>query len=374
MVRKKTQPFWNRQRYLMVLALLIVGVVLISPTLSPFTASDDDVNRDLPTYPKIPPPPDGEDPGTGYETGELIAHIALNTMTVYPEDSVKVFVSWEWDEGFTLSYEENIDGFVLAVDESANIYVYYTTSPTQLSPTQLTAVFGDLDRAYTATIPAQSAGTVVTVYAEVNVGGESDTSNTLSYTVSGTQDDPPGDDPPDMEGPGWDLNPAYTTGNAILEDGTTYTWDELQTGTVYGIVTIDLEFTSGWERVLGVTLIVDRIDGEGGGYFYWAEQEDGVTWVLEWNTRIMEDGEYHIEIGANIWESTTELPGTGGGGGGGDDYYYTAFSAFDMGGSGGSFTGFSNLDLFIISLVFAGIVGIIKYREMKLKYKKRRRK
>jgi len=327
--------------------------VLVTPTLLPFAATGEErwVNP-----PIVPEPP------VYYNVRVYTSQLPV---TVLPTDSVKVMATYTYTAVAAL----RDDSFIVAETATFTGTYYLDGGPIE----RFFSMTLENDK-YVGYIPAQPSGTTVKYEVSVNVDGEHGTSTQVTYQVSYVPSPPPPDPSEEpLTGPEYDIPPTFVIGDVILADNSVITWEAFKDATVWGTVHMSVTFPTGGARVTIVRLTVQRTDGGfGSGTWYWGVSEtDAYTWILDWNTLSMPDGDYSVEMGFSYWTGT-EAPPIDGGSGGTTGVTYTAFSAFGIGGSGEIVSLIDNRIFIVAFGVVVLIVGGYIYNKKKMNIKKRR--
>jgi hypothetical protein len=297
----------------------------------------------------------------------LIAHEALPPKDTDPDPGGTISIGGishspldpESSESVTVTCRVYSDFPVTAV------YLYYDTGGIENRPITMS---GTTSR--TATIPAQSDGTTVTYWIVVSTsGGGTETSAHRFYTV---HDPPPPvttpttttetETPPEPEQIIWQLTVLDHLGNDIT--------DTIYTATIQGTIHFEVVLLSGASRVYSTKLEVTGISAEAspGGYWYFSQEAED-TWILDFDTTVINNGEYLFQFVLLIY-ADDYVPVAGGD----PDIWDMPFSSFYFGQSdeGGSFLTADLLGIAVVAIVIVIIVGGITITVYRKQTKKRR--
>jgi len=349
------QLFQERQKLLVIVAILMVGVIILAPTLPFFTAVLEEryvapPNLENPTIPDLPD-----------VISELRISISHLPETVYSEDSVAVTASYTIS---THTVSENTDNsFVIA--ETAIATIIYDDGI--FAENHVLMAYNAELNVFEGIIPSQEAGKTISYFVFISVGEVSGYSGENSYYVSYTPTPyiPPPPEIQDLQ----DLRPpSYMINNVIRDDGVNMTWSEFLNGVVWGTIRISVTFLEGGNFVTTIQLRAINLETYTNQYFSFGRSEDDpYTWILDWDTTKVADGNYGMELRMGI------IPENTGGGGGETGVTYAAMASFGFG-DGVVSTYIPNEVLIVAAVVLVGIFGIMLYNKRKqMKIKKRRR-
>ena len=245
------------------------------------------------------------------------------------------------------------------------VNLYYDTGGLENRPI---AMSGTTSR--TATIPAQSDGTTVTYWIVVSTsGGGTHSSDHRFYTVH--------DPPPPV------TTPTTTTETETLPEPEQIIWqltvldhlgnditDTIYTATIQGTIHFEVVLLSGASRVYTVKLEVTGLSAEAspGGYWYFSQEAED-KWILDFDTTVVNNGEYLFQFILLIY-ADDYVPVAGGD----PDIWDMPFSSFYFGQSdeGGSFLTPDLLGFAIVAVVIILVVGGITITAYRKHTKKRR--